>query len=159
MTYGRWPRVNWSVSSSLVRFQNEELLKKFIEHQVDINYLNPETGTSPLMLASALGYQSICNLLIDAGAELNVGDHSGNTPLHLVAQGYGEQAQLAQILIQRGADPHQTNEDGFTPAMLAKRSGNDACFKVLDVKEDDPIDPPEYRPVEGVKDQSIFSFT
>ena len=145
--------------SLLVRFQNEELLKQFIEHHVDINYLNPETGISPLMLAATFGYQSICNLLIDAGAELNAHDHDGNTALHFVAQGYGEQTKVAEILLQRGADPQQTNEEGFTPAMLAKRMGNDACFKILDVPKDASAGTPTHPESEGVKDQNLFALT
>jgi ankyrin repeat protein len=137
-----------------------------IEHETDINSLNPETGTSALMLAAALGYLNICNMLIDAGAEINVCDHAGNTPLHLAAQGYGEQVPVVQALLQRGADATVTNEDGFTPAMLAKRTEKDACFKILDSHIQDKIDPPKYQEFQDTKeeqkeekDQSIFSFT
>jgi ankyrin repeat protein len=135
-----------------------------IDHEIDINFLNPETGTSPLMLAAALGYHNICDILIDSGAEINVCDHTGNTPLHLAAQGYGEQIPTIKTLLQRGADANATNEDGFTAAMLSKRMDNDACFKIISSQETtDKIEPPTYQEVEGIKgeqkDQAIFSFT
>jgi len=146
-----------------VRFQNEELLKKCIEHDVDINALNPESGTSPLMLAAALGYHNICNILIDAGADINVCDHAGNTPLHLTVQGYGEKMPVVELLLRRGADVNATNEDGFTPVMLAKQMDNDACFQVLNSHIDEKIEPPTYHQIEGIKDedkgQSTFLFT
>jgi len=142
-----------------VRFQNEDLLRKFIEHEIDINALNPETGTSPLMLAAALGYVNICNMLIDAGADINASDHSGNTPLHLAAQGYGEQINVVKTLIQRGANVNATNEDGFTPVILAKRMENDACYKLLSAQTNEVKELPKYQEVEGVKDQNVFSFT
>jgi ankyrin repeat protein len=147
----------------LVRFQNEDLLKKMIEHETDINSLNPETGTSALMLAAALGYHNICNILIDAGAVINVSDSSGNTPLHLAANGYGEQIPVVKTLLQHGADVNAINEDGFTPAMLAKQMDNDACFKILDSRAEENIQPPAYHEFESVKEekeqeQNIMSF-
>lgn len=112
-------------------------MKKLIERKVDINALNPETGTSPLMLAAALGYHNMCNILIDSGAEINASDHNGNTPLHLAAQGYGDQLPILETLMQHGADVNKTNEEGFTAAMIAKRMENDACFKALQSKSED----------------------
>jgi len=146
-----------------IRFQNEDLLRKMIAHDTNINSLNPETGTSALMLAAALGYHNICNILLDAGAEINASDHAGNTPLHLAAQGYGEQVPVVKTLVQRGANINATNEDGFTPAILAKRMENDACFKILDSEISEKIEPPPYHEAEVVKEeqkqQTIFSFT
>jgi len=134
-----------------------------IEHETDINALNPETGTSALMLAAAFGYHNICNMLLDAGADINANDHAGNTPLHLAAQGYGEQIPVVEALIQRGADVNATNEDGFTPAMLAKRMEHDACYKLLNSQINEKIEPPTYQEVANVKEekkeQNIFSFT
>ena len=134
-----------------------------IEHETDINSLNPETGTSALMLAATLGYVNICNMLIDAGADLNAGDHGGNTPLHLATLGYGEQIPVVETLLQRGADANATNEDGFTPAMLAKRSEKEACCKLIESHAMEKTEPPKYQEFEeakgGYKDQGVFSFT
>lgn len=148
---------------SLVRFQNETLLKKMIEYEVDINSLNPETGDSALMLAAAHGYVNICNILLDAGADLHACNHAGNTPLHLAAQGYGEQVPMIQALLQRGADTTVTNEDGFTPAMLAKKVDKDACWRILESYQEQKKEPPAYQDLGGFKEdqkgQPIFSYT
>jgi ankyrin repeat protein len=133
-----------------------------IEHKIDINSLNSETGTSALMLAAALGYLNICNILIDAGADINACDHAGNTPLHLAAQGYGEKAPVVKELLARGANPNVTNEDGFTPAMIAKQTGKDECFKILDLQTDEKKESPvnqETEEEEEQNDQNIFSLT
>lgn len=134
-----------------------------IEHEVNINALNPETGTSPLMLAAALGYQHICGILLDAGADVNATDHSGNTPLHLAIQGYGEKAAVVETLLQRGANPNAVNDDGFTPAALAKDTENDECYKLIQAKATTSTDLPEYQEVKEEKEEStgqnIFSFT
>jgi len=145
-----------------IRFQNVDLLKKFIERRVDINTLNPETGTSPLMLAAALGYSEICNLLIDSGAQINASDFAGNTPLHLAVQGYGDRIPVVQTLLQRGANSKATNEEGITPTMLAKQMNNNECFQLLNSQTNHLADPPVYRSVvpvkEEPKEQKVFSF-
>ncbi|CAF1317385.1 unnamed protein product [Adineta ricciae] len=138
-----------------VRFQNEELLKKFIEHQIDVNALNPETGTSALMLAASLGYRNICNILIEAGADANAKDHSGNSPLHLAAQGYGEQIPVVELLLQHGADVNSINDDGFTPAVLARKMEKDACFRLLESYADKnpprAVPPPPYEHADEIE--------
>jgi len=96
------------------------------------------------MLASALGYLTICNILIDAGAEINACDHSGNTPLHLTVQGYGAKIPVIETLIKRGADVNATNEDGFTPLLLAKRLENDELFNILNTHAVEQVLPPSY---------------
>ena len=146
--------------SILVRFQNEELLKICLEKGVDINAINPENGSTPLMLAAERGYQNICDMLIDAGANVSASDFLGNTPLHVAAQGYGEQTSIIQTLIQRGADRKAINDDGYTPAMIAKRIGKDDYFKLLDVKTDDLVHKSSINSEsDNIKEQNVFSFT
>ena len=134
-----------------------------IEHEVDVNSLNPETGTSALMLAATLGYLNICNILLDGGADLHAYDHAGNTPLHLAAQGYGEQVPVVQALLERGGDATVTNEDGFTPAMLAKKMDKDACWRILESHQEQKKEPPAYQDLGGFREeqkgQHIFSYT
>lgn len=147
-----------------IRFQNEDLLRKMIEYNIDINYLNPETGTSPLMLAAALGYLNICNILIDAGAEINAHDHSGNTPIHLAIQGYGEAIPVVERLLEAGADPEAVNEDGLTAAMVAKKLDKDACYRILmSQPTTEKMQPPAYEQAdhfrEESRDKTIFSYT
>lgn len=132
-----------------------------IEHEIDVNTINPESGTSPLMLAAALGFLNMCTLLLDHGADPNAADHAGNTPLHLAIMGYGENLPVVETLIRRGADVNAINEEGFTPAMLAKQMENDACFKLLEEEASKPTAPPQYQEVSHILDnegQNMLSF-
>src|SRR3990167_637569 len=97
-----------------------------IEYETDINIPNPEAGITALMLAATLGYHNICEILIDAGADIHAVDLAGNTSLHLAVQGYGEKGPVIQTLLRHGADINAVNEDGCTPMVLAKQLENDA---------------------------------
>ena len=142
----------------LVRFQNEELLNKFLNYGVDVNYLNPDQGTSPLMLAAALGFERICNILIEAGADVNASVHSGNTPLHLATMGYGEKLNVVRTLLEHGANRNALNEEGLTAAILAKQVDNDACFKLIQEFKIENLPEQIDEPVELNDEQQIISF-
>lgn len=135
------------------------MLKICLERDIDLNSGNPENGITPLMLATELGYHRICELLIDAGADVNASDFLGNTALHMAAQGYGEQTSIIKTLLRRGADPKATNDDGLTPAMLAKRMAKEEHFQLLDVQIEEPVQ--KTNPdddLESVKTDQVFSF-
>lgn len=82
-------------------------------------------------------------LLLLAGEDPNRVDKDGNTPLHTIcdiAPEPGEQCpdeeialrlKLASLLLAYGADPHQPNDDGFTPAGLAAGSGHPALASLF----------------------------
>jgi hypothetical protein len=58
--------------------------------------------------------------LIDAGADPNVADAGGATPLHRAVR--NRCAAAVKLLLERGADPRRKNANGSTPAQLAKRT-------------------------------------
>lgn len=67
--------------------------------------------------------------LLAAGADLDLQDQAGFTPLHLAAQEYAVDAArgrggLIRILREHGADPDQANRHGQTPRGLAELIGN-----------------------------------
>jgi len=65
-------------------------------------------------------YKKITLLLMSSGAQVNVSDSDGITPLHMAV----DQAQkdLIELLIQKGADVNARSNDGFTPLRMVKRS-------------------------------------
>lgn len=57
-------------------------------------------------------------LLIEKGANVNIEDFEKDTPLYVA-----ENVEMAQLLLDNGADPKHTNEDGITPALTALEEG------------------------------------
>lgn len=56
-------------------------------------------------------------------------DMEGNTPLMLgVCFGYHE---IADLLLQSGADPNAADSRGFTPLMAASRDGDTLMMSIL----------------------------
>lgn len=97
--------------------QNEDLLKTYIAHQINVNICHSDTFTTPLMLAASLGYNQICKILLQAGAYINSTNLDGNTPLHLAVQ----YPDVVETLVEHDADIDALNDDGDTPMMLLSR--------------------------------------
>jgi ankyrin repeat protein len=79
---------------------------------------NSMAGRSePLNVAAELGFRAIAEELINAKADLNGGDHDGNTPLHLAAmRGY---LAFTELLVSKGASQAVKNKEGLTPFLCA----------------------------------------
>ena len=64
-----------------------------------------------------------------AGADVNVRDGKGNTPLHFAAHKGGE--RLVKALLGLRADPQRANGEGSTPLMYAAHGGHEAICGTL----------------------------
>ena len=96
-----------------VKLDSAELVSELIRTKA-----NPSKGKqSPLSLAISRGYGDIAEILIDAGADINALDESGNTPLTLSA-GF-EKLEIARSLIEKGADVNKKDSKGFSPLSIA----------------------------------------
>jgi ankyrin repeat protein len=62
--------------------------------------------------------------LLQAGANVNAADKSGDTPLHLVAQNYYSSTEVAQLLIDHGADIAAHNNTNQRPSDVARMSSS-----------------------------------
>jgi len=82
-----------------------------------------------LFEASFMGHDGMVRDLIAAGANLNLRDCTGNTPL-LGASIMGH-TDVVQCLIEKGSDCNSTNTDGISPLYIACKNGFTAIVSLL----------------------------
>jgi ankyrin len=89
-----------------------------LKHGVDIHAYNKYHNTA-LSLAAFCGKLEITRLLLDHGANPNVENDQGLTPLHRVSKGkynsQGDGVGIARLLLERGADVNARTKNKFTP--------------------------------------------
>uniref|UniRef100_A0ABD2XNY5 Uncharacterized protein n=1 Tax=Trichogramma kaykai TaxID=54128 RepID=A0ABD2XNY5_9HYME len=105
-------------------------VEKFLELGQDPNLRVPETGDSPLHLALNQDYKlKIVALLLRKGADPNIANTEGATPLHVLRDGYYGN-DLERIFFKIIDEQHRTLEVdardklGNTPLHLALRNDN-----------------------------------
>ena len=86
-------------------------------------------GWTALMCAVADLNPQIAQLLIKAGAEINVQDNFGWTPLMYAAD--FEKTAMVSFLLDKEADPNVRNEDGNTALFFAVLNGNLPITRLL----------------------------
>ncbi|XHG05902.1 hypothetical protein AWENTII_009115 [Aspergillus wentii] len=122
-TYGG-PPLTWAVSKS-----HEPAVKLLLGKGADVN-LYDEEGMTPLRCAAEIGDVRIAQLLLNAGANVDLKDERhGRTPLSWAA-GEGHTA-IAQQLLDHGADIHSNDNYGRTPLSWAARLGQPEVVKLL----------------------------
>lgn len=65
-----------------------------------------EFGYSPLHAAASYDHHQLAKYLINKGADVNLRDNDGDTPLH-----YCETTDMGQLLLDSGADPMLLNDE------------------------------------------------
>jgi ankyrin repeat protein len=69
------------------------------------------------MLAARNGHCEAAEVLLEAGAAVNLADNYGSTPLHFAA--FNSHDTLVRMLLAAGADPNRTN---MVPSLLCTAS-------------------------------------
>ncbi|KAK7473747.1 hypothetical protein BaRGS_00035022 [Batillaria attramentaria] len=115
-----------------------DVVKKLLGAGADVRIADAE-GQTPLHLACRSGNAAIVKtLLADEGDALSstsacdvidVRDTRGQTPFHMACLAGNK--EIVQILIDYGADLTVTDENGLTPALLAKKNGHKDIAKQI----------------------------
>ncbi|KAE8734667.1 putative WD-repeat protein [Hibiscus syriacus] len=92
-----------------------DAVKVLLEHNANPN-AETEDNVTPLLSAVAAGSLACLDLLIQAGAKVNI-TAGGTTPLHIAAD-HGN-PELINSLLKAGADPNVTDEGGEKPIQEA----------------------------------------
>ncbi|KAK7085398.1 hypothetical protein SK128_000895 [Halocaridina rubra] len=108
----------------------ESSVKEAIEKGANINYEGPG-GARPLHLAVCKnGFYGIVSALLERGAEVNITDEEGFTPLMVAA--LNGHSKVVRLLLEKGANPNTTRLDtGETALHLAMNSNSMATARVL----------------------------
>ena len=75
--------------------------------------MEDSNGVSLLSIAVQSNSFQIVNYLLNVGANPNIRDNNNNTPLHFALTFHNY--EIADMLIQRGADEKVINKMGITP--------------------------------------------
>lgn len=105
---------------------DKTLLEQLLAHGAEVNAQN-NYGWSALHSAVFNGHKSIVALLLTNNANVNLTTKDGRTPL-LMSEQYTE---IAQLLIEHGANVHARGNDGFTSMQFAASRGNTSLVSVL----------------------------
>ena len=108
---------------------NKDTLQTIIDHGADVNAANG-CGETALWIACYQGYADAINVLLNAGANLNILSTKGNTCLHGAAHGECCK-EVFQVLIGHGADVNAANESGETALWIACYESDVDAINVL----------------------------
>ncbi|KAB1271757.1 Fibronectin type 3 and ankyrin repeat domains protein 1 [Camelus dromedarius] len=87
------------------------VIEWMIQDGCEVDVVDACSRWTPLMRVSAVsGNQKVASLLIDAGADVNVKDKDGKTPLMVAV--LNDHEELVQLLLDKGADASVKNEFG-----------------------------------------------
>ena len=106
-------------------------VRSLVAHGASPNETGGVNGWTPLEHAVHKNQLESVKALLDAGADPNLADRAGTTPL-IMAAGYGY-TPIVELLLRRGADPRRFNRNGQN-ALDAALSGTSDIdrFTLLD---------------------------
>jgi ankyrin repeat protein len=101
---------------------------RFLDQEPELVRQRGVHGMPILFFPAAAGQRAAAELLVARGAEVNAGA-GGNTALHAAA--YFGRREMAEWLLERGADPAATDYEGKTPLQVAEEHGHGEVAEML----------------------------
>jgi uncharacterized protein len=106
----------------------EDLVKAMLDDDPGLKDATGAHGIPVMYFPVVGGYQSIAEILLAAGADVNAGE-GGNAPLHGAAM-FGR-TQMAKWLISHGANVNGADYEGKTPLKIALAHGDEEMARIL----------------------------
>ena len=104
----------------------EDKVAEFLVSRPQLAEVKTTSGLAPLHLADD---ESVAARILAAGADINVRNRQGRTPLFLAAR--EGRKEFARYLIAHGADVNAPDERKFTPLYWAAARGDRALVELL----------------------------
>jgi ankyrin repeat protein len=110
-------------------------MRELLKENPELANTENKDGLTPLGFAAHYGQKDAVLALLEYGAEINAVSHSklsfipSNTALHAAIA--GKAAEVAQVLIQKGADVNAVDSHGHTPIQAAAFEGNQEIARML----------------------------
>jgi len=91
---------------------NVEALTRHVAAGSDLNEPDPNSGSTPLIIAATFDKREAVKVLIAGGADLNRQNREGSTPLHTAA--FLCRTEIVEMLLNAGANKEAMNKVGST---------------------------------------------
>lgn len=119
----RTPLLWASLSSS------SQFIKTLVDLGADVNVQRTDDKVAPLILAAYWNNYMATRVLLEYGADANIKDEAGNTPLHDSARlGF---FTVSHLLIESGCNVNLRNNSGKTPLYVAVEKKHQHLVKLL----------------------------
>ena len=109
--------------------QSGIITKLLINSSLDLNEAETETGRTALHYAAENGHSNIVTLLLAHGADSNLVDSDGRTPIFLATKATEPQCSLS--LLRQGCDISAKDVEGYTMIHHAAKNGDVAVLIAL----------------------------
>jgi hypothetical protein len=108
---------------------HHSVVEYLLEQQATVNYRNVH-GINAVVAAARGQHLGVLRTLLKKGGRPNVQlKADGNTALHVATA--AEHSAVVAVLLEGGADPRITNEEGLTPTAIAQKKRNFEIIKLL----------------------------
>jgi ankyrin repeat protein len=107
-----------------------EIVKLLVSHRAELNILGGAEQSVPLIGAAMYMHKADLKVLVDAGADVNMADVDGDTPL-IIAAVCGE-ADSVEFLLENGADVLPVSKmRGINALQAALAADNHRCLELM----------------------------
>ena len=113
-----------------------DVMRYLLEYGIDVDAQSNTEHSTPLHLASYHGGFKVVRLLLNHGADTNMRNENGRTPLHGALVEMTDDLEdcyfdAVRSLLEHGADVHAVDHDHVTPLHVASQSGSVKAARLL----------------------------